>query len=169
VEPAAVVGHSQGEIAAAVVAGALSLEDGARVVALRSKAILALSGKGGMVSLPLASDEVRKVLARWDGRVEVAAVNGPASVVVAGENDALEELLAWAEEDGVRARRIAVDYASHSAHVEEIEAELAGLLAPVAPRPSSVAFSSCVTGGRLDTAGLDAGYWFRNLRRPVRF
>jgi acyl transferase domain-containing protein/NADPH:quinone reductase-like Zn-dependent oxidoreductase/NADP-dependent 3-hydroxy acid dehydrogenase YdfG/acyl carrier protein len=169
VEPAAVVGHSQGEIAAAVVAGALSLEDGARVVALRSKAILALSGKGGMVSLPLASDEVRKVLARWDGRVEVAAVNGPASVVVAGENDALEELLAWAEEDGVRARRIAVDYASHSAHVEEIEAELAGLLAPVAPRPSSVAFSSCVTGGRLDTAGLDAGYWFRNLRQPVRF
>ncbi|MER6154411.1 type I polyketide synthase [Streptomyces sp. NPDC001868] len=169
VEPAAVVGHSQGEIAAAVVAGALSLEDGARVVALRSQAILALSGRGGMVSVQLPADEVRDALARWDGRIDLAAVNGPASVVVAGDTGALDELLAWAGENGVRARRIAVDYASHSAHVDEIREELAELLGPVAPTTSQVAFYSCVTGGRLDTAGLDGAYWFRNLRRPVRF
>ncbi|WP_455711584.1 SDR family NAD(P)-dependent oxidoreductase [Streptomyces bottropensis] len=169
VEPAAVVGHSQGEIAAAVVAGALSLDDGARVVALRSKAILALSGRGGMVSVQLPAEEAGEVLARWRGRVDLAAVNGPASVVVAGDTGALDELLTWAEQNGVRARRIAVDYASHSAHVEEIREELSGLLGPVAPAASRVAFYSCVTGGRVETSGLDGEYWFRNLRQPVRF
>ncbi|MCX4902865.1 type I polyketide synthase [Streptomyces sp. NBC_00878] len=169
VEPAAVVGHSQGEIAAAVVAGALSLEDGARVVALRSRVILALSGQGGMVSVQLPAGLVREELKRWDGRIDLAAVNGPASVVVAGEPGALDELLAWAEEDGVRARRIAVDYASHSAHVDAVREELADLLKDVAPKPSRVAFYSCVTAGRLETVGLDAAYWFRNLRQPVEF
>ncbi|WP_055526186.1 type I polyketide synthase [Streptomyces graminilatus] len=169
VEPAAVVGHSQGEIAAAVVAGGLSLEDGARVVALRSRAILALSGQGGMVSVQLPADNVRQELARWDGRIDLAAVNGPASVVVAGETDALDELLAWAEEEGVRARRIAVDYASHSFQVEGLRAELAERLADVTPLSSQVAFYSAVTGERLDTKNLDGEYWFRNLRQPVEF
>ncbi|HEY8979389.1 MAG TPA: type I polyketide synthase, partial [Streptomyces sp.] len=169
VEPAAVVGHSQGEIAAAVVAGALSLEDGARVVALRSRAILALSGKGGMVSVQLPADRVREELERWEGRIDLAAVNGPASVVVAGEPEALDELLEWAETDGVRARRIAVDYASHSSHVDAVREELADLLKDVSPQPSRVAFYSCVSAGRLETSALDADYWFRNLRQPVEF
>ncbi|MCL6303054.1 acyltransferase domain-containing protein, partial [Streptomyces kronopolitis] len=89
VEPAAVVGHSQGEIAAACVAGALSLEDGARVVALRSKAIRALSGRGGMVSVALPSSEVPELVEPWNGRISMAAVNGPTSVVVSGDADAL--------------------------------------------------------------------------------
>ncbi|MEW2399642.1 SDR family NAD(P)-dependent oxidoreductase, partial [Streptomyces sp. NPDC046862] len=161
--------HSQGEIAAAVVAGALSLADGAKVVALRSKAILALSGKGGMVSVPLPADEAQNTLERWHGRIDLAAVNGPSSVVVAGEADALEELLAWAGEQGVRAKRIAVDYASHSAQIDGLREELAELLADVVPMPSQVAFHSSVTGGRLETAGLDGAYWFRNLRQPVEF
>ncbi|HEY8978374.1 MAG TPA: type I polyketide synthase, partial [Streptomyces sp.] len=169
VEPAAVVGHSQGEIAAAVVAGALSLEDGARVVALRSRAILALSGKGGMVSVQLPASRVRGELGRWEGRIDLAAVNGPASVVVAGEPEALDELLAWAEAGGVRARRIAVDYASHSSHVDAVREELADLLKDVSPQPSRVAFYSCVSAGRLETSALDADYWFRNLRQPVEF
>ncbi|WP_172388254.1 acyltransferase domain-containing protein, partial [Streptomyces sp. MNP-20] len=84
----AVVGHSQGEIAAAVVAGGLSLEDGARVVALRSRAIAGLAGSGGMVSLALSSAEVEERLAGWGGRLSVAAVNGPAAVVVSGDTDA---------------------------------------------------------------------------------
>ncbi|MFG3158218.1 type I polyketide synthase, partial [Streptomyces sp. NPDC048219] len=169
VEPAAVIGHSQGEIAAACVAGALSLEDAAKVVALRSKAIRALSGRGGMVSVSLSADEVEKRLADWDGRLSVAAVNGPAVVVVSGDADALDELLAACEAGGVRARRIAVDYASHSAHVEQIEDVLLQDLAGIAPQASSVPFYSTVTGGVLDTASLDAGYWYRNLRQTVRF
>ncbi|MBL1102723.1 type I polyketide synthase, partial [Streptomyces coffeae] len=169
VEPAAVIGHSQGEIAAAAVAGALSLGDAAKVVALRSKAIRALSGRGGMVSVSLGVEAVQERLAAWEGRLAVAAVNGPAVVVVSGDADALDELLAACEADGVRARRIAVDYASHCAHVEEIERVLLRELADVAPRAASVPFYSTVTAGVLDTSGLDAGYWYRNLRRTVRF
>ncbi|MEV0850687.1 type I polyketide synthase, partial [Streptomyces sp. NPDC049954] len=169
VVPAAVVGHSQGEIAAACVAGALSLEDGARVVALRSKALKVLSGRGGMVSVSLGEDVIGDLLARWEGRVSLAAVNGPGMVVVSGDADALDELLSVCEADGIRARRVAVDYASHCAHVEEIEAVLARELAGVAPRSASVPFYSTVTGGVLDTSGLDAGYWYRNLRQTVRF
>ncbi|MFI1801745.1 type I polyketide synthase, partial [Streptomyces sp. NPDC020379] len=166
VEPAAVIGHSQGEIAAACVAGALSLEDAAKVVALRSKALRALSGRGGMVSVSL---DVKAVEERLDSRLAVAAVNGPATVVVSGDNDALEQLLAGCEADGIRARRIAVDYASHCAHVEEIESALLRDLADITPRPASVPFYSTVTGGLLETDTLDAAYWYRNLRQTVRF
>ncbi|MFI6588399.1 type I polyketide synthase [Embleya sp. NPDC050493] len=169
VEPAAVVGHSQGEIAAACVAGALDLADAARIVALRSRAILALSGAGGMVSVALSEDEVAARLRRWDGRLSTAVVNGPAAVVVAGDVDALDELVAECEAAGVRVKRLPVDYASHSAHVERIEDELAAVLAGTAPRPSAVPFYSTVTAGLLDTTGLDAGYWYRNLRNRVRF
>ncbi|MFJ3743840.1 type I polyketide synthase [Streptomyces albidoflavus] len=169
VEPGAVIGHSQGEIAAAVVAGGLSLEDGARVVALRSRALRALSGLGGMVSVARNVDEVRGLLAGWEGRIGVAAVNGPSSVVVSGDAEALDEFVAACDASGMRARRVAVDYASHSAHVERIEEELAGLLAPVAPRSCDVPFYSTLSGGVIDTAGLDAGYWYRNLRGTVEF
>nr|QBF51754.1 type I polyketide synthase [Streptomyces caniferus] len=169
VEPAAVVGHSQGEIAAACVAGALTLEDGARVVALRSKAIRALSGRGGMVSVALASSEIAALIEPWNGRISTAAVNGPTSVVVSGDADALDELREVCRERGIRARRIDVDYASHSAHVESIREELLDALAPVVPRPSEVPFFSTVTGEWLDTAETDAGYWYTNLRRTVGF
>ncbi|MBI0320029.1 acyltransferase domain-containing protein, partial [Streptomyces javensis] len=169
VEPAAVIGHSQGEIAAACVAGALSLEDAARVVALRSRALRALSGLGGMVSVSLPVESVGERLGRWGERLSVAAVNGPSAVVVSGDADALDELLAVCEVDEVRARRIPVDYASHCAHVEAIEGELSHDLAGIRPRSSSVPFYSTVTGGVLDTADLDAGYWYRNLRQTVRF
>ncbi|MEV6829661.1 type I polyketide synthase [Amycolatopsis sp. NPDC051102] len=165
VVPDAVVGHSQGEIAAAVVSGALSLEDGARVVALRSRAILALAGGGGMVSVaaPLAAVEARLT----DG-LSIAAVNGPAAVVVSGAPAALDALVAACEADGVRAKRIPVDYASHSAQVEQLRAELLDVLAPIRPRTGDIAFFSTVTGTWLDGAELDARYWYTNLRETVR-
>ncbi|GAB2846751.1 type I polyketide synthase [Lentzea nigeriaca] len=167
VEPAAVVGHSQGEIAAAVVAGALSVEDGARVVALRSKALLALSGRGGMVSVAVPVERAAELIGPWGERLSVAAANGASSTVVSGDADALDELLAGAGD--VRMRRIAVDYASHSAHVELIEDELARVLAPVRPRSAAIPFYSTVTASQTDTADLDAAYWYRNLRQPVEF
>ncbi|MFJ1792951.1 type I polyketide synthase [Kitasatospora griseola] len=166
VVPDAVVGHSQGEIAAAVVAGGLSLEDGAKVVALRSLAIRALAGRGGMASVPLPVEEVRERIA---GRVSVAAVNGPSSTVVSGDADAVAALVAELVEEGVRARLIEVDYASHSAHVEEIREQLLSDLAGVAPVSGAVPFFSTVTGGWLDTKALDVDYWYRNLRETVEF
>ncbi|GII95954.1 type I polyketide synthase [Sinosporangium siamense] len=167
VEPAAVVGHSQGEIAAACVAGALSLDDAARVVALRSRALTALAGLGGMVSVALPADEAAGLLRRWEDRVSLAAVNGPGSVVVSGEQEALDELIALCERDGVRTKRIPVDYASHSPQVQLIEDELLTLLAPITPRPAAVPFYSTVDGAAIDTAVLDAAYWYRNLRHTV--
>ncbi|MEV7922267.1 type I polyketide synthase, partial [Streptomyces griseoviridis] len=170
VTPDAVIGHSQGEIAAAVVSGALSLADGARVVALRSQAIgRVLAGAGGMMSVQLSAAEAEEHLAPHDGAVCVAAVNGPRSVVLAGTPDALDALQAEFTARDVRARRVAVDYASHSAQVERLEAELLDVLAPVAPRAARVPFHSTVTGELLDTTGLDAAYWYRNLRQSVRF
>ncbi|MFF8680934.1 type I polyketide synthase [Streptomyces sp. NPDC015237] len=169
VVPDAVVGHSQGEIAAACAAGALSLEDAARVVALRSRALTALAGLGGMnaVAAPLA--EVEERLARWPGRLSVAAVNGPASTVVSGDLEALDEFAAAARADGVRVRRVRIEYASHSHQVERIREQVVAAAADVTPRPTPVEFHSTVTGGRLDTRELGSAYWYDNLRSTVRF
>nr|AJW65409.1 type I modular polyketide synthase [Nocardiopsis sp. CMB-M0232] len=167
VRPSAVVGHSQGEIAAAVVAGALSLRDGARIVSLRGRMIAArLAGPGGMASVSMSEDEIVPHLG--DG-VSVAAVNGPAQVVVAGDRTALESLVERLAADGIRARMIAVDYASHSAQVDAVEDDLVAALADTAPEPGRVPLYSTVTGGLLDTASMGAGYWFDNLRGTVRF
>ncbi|WUI10350.1 SDR family NAD(P)-dependent oxidoreductase [Micromonospora sp. NBC_00421] len=171
VRPDAVVGHSQGEIAAACVAGALSLRDAARVVALRSRAIAStLSGHGGMASVASGEDEVTAHLTPWAGRVEVAAVNGPSSVVIAGEVQALDEASAALAARGVRVRRVAVDYASHTRHVADVEEILAEALAQVEAKAPVVPFYSCVTGGWVRDAGVvDGAYWYRNLRAQVRF
>ncbi|MEU0039655.1 acyltransferase domain-containing protein [Streptomyces sp. NPDC006333] len=168
VRPAAVVGHSQGEIAAAVVAGALSLQDGARVAALRSRAITALAGQGGMVSVALSRERAEELISAWGGRISVAAVNGPTSVVVSGDADALDELVEQAGAPDIRVRRVEVDYASHSAHVELIREELLEILAPVVAREPGVPFFSTVTGGWLESAVTDAGYWYTNLRQTVQ-
>ncbi|MFD9885591.1 beta-ketoacyl synthase N-terminal-like domain-containing protein [Streptomyces alboflavus] len=170
VEPGAVVGHSQGEIAAACVAGALSLEDGARIVARRSRLVAErLAGSGGMAFLALPLDRARDRLAEWGSRLGVAATNAPSSVVVSGDAEALDELLYAAEREGVRAIRVAVDYASHSAQVETLRDELLATLADITPRPADIPFHSTVLGTEVDTSGLDAAYWYRNLRETVRF
>ncbi|GAA2961964.1 SDR family NAD(P)-dependent oxidoreductase [Actinokineospora diospyrosa] len=166
VEPSAVVGHSQGEIAAAVVAGALTLADGARVVALRSRAIAEELRGGGMVSLAVPVAEVADLIA--GSPLSVAAVNGPLSTVVSGDAGALDKLLVTCEERGLRARRIPVDYASHSAHVERIEQRLLHDLAPVSPQVARLPFYSAVTGDRMADL-MDARYWYDNLRETVRF
>ncbi|MGP4115064.1 SDR family NAD(P)-dependent oxidoreductase, partial [Streptomyces sp. 4N509B] len=171
VRPSAVIGHSQGEIAAAVVAGALSLEDGARAVALRAVVIQAIAGQGGMLSLAASPQRAEELLAAADvaDRVSIAAFNGPTATVVAGDLDALETVTATAEAAGVRARRVPITYASHSSQVEAVEEQLAEALAPMRPLPSRVPIISTVTGEAIDTTHMDAGYWFRNLRQPVRF
>ncbi|WP_423748112.1 type I polyketide synthase, partial [Frankia canadensis] len=170
VEPEAVVGHSQGEIAAAHVAGALSLDDAARVVALRSQIIgSALAGRGGMASVALPADRADGLLEPWSGRLAVAVVNGPHATVVSGELAALAELLAACERDGIRTQRLPVTYASHSPQVEPLRTDLLQALAGIAPHPADVPFYSTVSASRVDTAGLDADYWYRNLRQTVRF
>jgi mycoketide-CoA synthase len=169
VQPAVVVGHSQGEIAAVHVAGGLSLEDAARLVALRSRALVGLMGSGGMVSVALSTSELAPWLARHDDAVSVAALNGPRSVVVSGARDALDRLQVELQEGGVQAKEIPVGYASHFAQIEEIRDELLAVGKEIAPRASEVPFLSTVTGEVMDTALLDGEYWYRNLRDTVLF
>ncbi|MEY7973926.1 SDR family NAD(P)-dependent oxidoreductase [Saccharomonospora xinjiangensis] len=171
VHPAAVVGHSQGEVAAACVAGALSLEDAARVVALRSRLIdEELSGKGGVVSVALAADELAPRLARWGEKLSIAAVNSPTAVAVAGDPEALDELMAELEADQIRARRIRGAHAAgHTAQIDRLRERLLEELAPVTPRADAVPFYSTVTGAAVDPSTLDAEYWYRNAREPVLF
>ncbi|MFD0071765.1 type I polyketide synthase [Streptomyces sp. NPDC127166] len=168
VEPAAVVGHSQGEIAAATVSGALTVDDAARLIAVRSTALGALAGRGGgMLTVALPADRVREDLAGFPG-LSVAAVNSPGMTVVAGDGDALDRLAARYGED-VRTRRIPVAYASHSPHVDAVRETLPAELAGIAPRAGSVPLHSTVTGTALDGSELDVDYWYRNLREPVGF
>ncbi|GGP17904.1 hypothetical protein GCM10012278_88140 [Nonomuraea glycinis] len=166
VEPDVVVGHSQGEIAAATVIGALTLPDAARVVALRSRAITGIAGRGGMMSIAAPLDVVERAIGAQAG-LSVAAFNGPRSLVVAGSRELLTELADRLPEH--RTKLIPVDYASHTAEVEQVRDDVLAALAPIRPLNVTTAFVSTLTGERLDTAGLDAGYWYRSLRHPVRF
>ncbi|WP_212818410.1 type I polyketide synthase [Polymorphospora rubra] len=168
ITPDAVIGHSQGEIAAACVAGALTLPDAMRLVVTRSRGLLAISGLGGMVSVPLSAEETVQLIEPWGTALSVAALNGAAVTVVSGDASAVTELLATCAERGIRTREIAVDYASHCAHVDAVRDDLVAALGTVDARSTDVAFHSTVTGRPVDTAELDADYWYRNLREPVR-
>ncbi len=172
VEPQAVLGHSQGEVGAAHVAGALTLEDAARVVALRSRALAdELAGHGGMVALQLSAPAALELIEPWGEGLSLGAINSPRSTVVSGGSAAIEELAAACEERGIRARRLALDSPTHSVEVEVLRERLLEELAPIAPRTTDagVAFYSAMTGTRLDGSELDAEYWYQSMRSAVRF
>ncbi|SCL23201.1 myxalamid-type polyketide synthase MxaF [Micromonospora pallida] len=169
VEPAAVVGHSMGEVAAAYVAGALSLSDAARVICERSGLLRRISGRGAMAVVELPAGEVEAVVAPFGGAVVVAALNGPVTTVVAGSSEAVDAVVASLSGRGVFARRVQVDVASHSPQVDELRDELVARLVPVSPRRAVVPLYSTVRGEVLAGTELDAGYWWENLREPVRF
>jgi acyl transferase domain-containing protein len=169
VTPSAVIGHSQGEIAAAYVAGALTLEDAARIVCVRSRLGARLLATTGAVAVALGAAALTARIARWGDRLAVAADNGPNAAVVAGELGALDELIASCAADGVRARRVAALYASHSSYVEPLRDEMLAELDAVRPRASDIPFYSSVAGGVLEGERLDAAYWYQNLRQPVQF
>jgi acyl transferase domain-containing protein len=169
VRPDAVIGHSQGEIAAAHIAGALSLEDAARVVALRSRALAALAGSGAMASLPVSAEDARGLV---EGRADVfvAALNGPSATVVAGGADAVAELVEFCQGRGIDAKAIAVDYASHSPHMAALRDPILSALEGLNPTQGSIPFYSTLTGGLLDdTTVLTGEYWYENLSNPVLF
>ncbi|MGW4684806.1 type I polyketide synthase [Streptomyces sp. NPDC004244] len=169
VEPDAVLGHSQGEIAAAYVSGALTLPQAARIVALRVRAVRGLpAGAMAAVSLP-APELAARLTGRTGPPLSVAAENAPRASVVAGDPGAVDALLAELAAEGVRARRVAVDYASHCAAVEPLEAVLAEDLAGTLPDAVSTPFLSTVDGSWLTGQELTSEYWYRNLRNPVAF
>ncbi|MDA2812314.1 SDR family NAD(P)-dependent oxidoreductase [Nocardiopsis sp. RSe5-2] len=169
VRPDLIIGHSQGEIAAACAAGALSLEDAARIIAVRGRALLALAGRGAATSVGLPVGRIEEWVADNGAELAPAAINGPESVVVSGARRDLERLEAWCTAQGVHSRRLAVFFAAHGPAVEEVRDDFLAGIAGVEPRTARIPLVSSVTAGPVDGAELDAGYWFRNLRLPVLF
>nr|WP_269455615.1 type I polyketide synthase [Micromonospora narathiwatensis] len=171
VEPAAVVGHSVGEVAAAQVAGALSVPDAMRVAWQRGRVIRAAIGNGRMAVIGLPLDRTERLLAeREPGAVSVAASNGPESTVLSGDGTALAALAETVQAEGIFCRLLeSVDYASHSPQMEPLRAELGALLDGLTPRPATVPIISTVTARPIEGTALDAGYWATNLRQPVLF
>ncbi|MCM3924916.1 acyltransferase domain-containing protein, partial [Frankia sp. AiPs1] len=168
IEPDAVVGHSQGEIAAAHIAGALTLDDAAAVVALRATALTTLAGTGAMASVTLPAAATRDLLGAFPD-LHVAAHNSPTHTIVAGSPKSLTALLQHCETHKIQSRRIPVDYASHTPHIEPLHAALTAALAHISPAPAVVPFYSTLTNDYLDTTALTAEYWYQNLRNPVLF
>ncbi|ONI71321.1 hypothetical protein ALI144C_51020 [Actinosynnema sp. ALI-1.44] len=165
VEPSAVIGHSMGEVAAAVVAGALTVEQGLRVITRRSRLMAGIAGAGAMGALELAAAEVEELITRYPG-VSVAAYNAPGQTVVAGDAGQVADLVAEVAESGRLARLVKVDVASHSAQVDPLLPDLADALADIRGITPLVPFLSTVRDGE---PVFDAEYWVANLRQPVRF
>jgi phthiocerol/phenolphthiocerol synthesis type-I polyketide synthase C len=169
VEPDVVIGHSQGEVAAATVSGALSYEDAARVVARRSTIVRSIVGQGLMLAVELDPERIRQALEGFEELVSLAVNNGPTSCVLSGDAEAVLVLKELLDTDGVHCRLVKVDYASHSPQMDGLVDELNRELAPVRPREGVIPMMSTVRVALLDGEELDAAYWVANLRHPVRF
>ncbi|WP_322752893.1 type I polyketide synthase [Frankia sp. Cas3] len=169
VEPDVVIGHSMGEVAAAVVAGAITLSDAAAVICRRSRILRSVSGQGAMVALALSMAEAERAIEGFEDRVSVAVANSDSSVVLSGDPETLEQLIGPLRERGVFCRPVQVDVASHSPQMEPLRAELMRALADVQALAGHTPIHSTVTGRRSTGEEFDAAYWVRNLREPVRF
>ncbi len=169
ITPSAVVGHSVGEVAAAHVAGILSLSDAVAVVHHRARLMARTADTGSMLSLPLSSDAVRRLLSEYGCDVSVATLNAPELTAVSGSVEELARFQARLQEKGIRVRPLAVNQPTHSKHMDPILSELRASLGHVRPRCGDVPFWSTVTGEQMDGRAADCDYWVRNVREPVRF
>ncbi|WP_165986444.1 type I polyketide synthase [Streptomyces sp. YIM 98790] len=169
VEPDVVVGHSQGEVTAATVAGILSYEDAARIIARRSAIAGRVSGRGRMLAVDLGADAAREALEGFEDLVSLAVSNGPTSSVLSGDTDAVLTLKEILEAEDVYCRLVNVDYASHSPQMDELRPALAEALAGLRPRQGRVPLMSTVRVERLAGPEMDTAYWVDNLRNPVMF
>lgn len=167
--PTAVLGHSVGEYAAACVAGVFSLEDALQLVAARARLMQALPAGGQMASVAADEARVRGVLARLGDRIDVAALNGPASTVVSGAGDAVEAACAAFAAEGLAAERLAVSHAFHSRLMEPALAEFAAVASTIAYAAPQLSLVSNLTGRVAGAEIASPDYWVRQLRESVRF
>ena len=168
--PDAVVGQSQGEVAAAFVAGALSVDDAARVISLRSQLFSeTLAGTGGIASVAMSAADLAALVTPYDGGLEVAGDIGPSTATVAGDRACLDHLVDRLRKKNVRASVIPASIPSHCVAVEPLRARLTGALSPVVPGPTRIPMYSTVSAAAIEGWALDADYWYANARRPVLF
>ncbi|WP_234305892.1 non-ribosomal peptide synthetase/type I polyketide synthase [Nocardiopsis alba] len=170
VEPAGVLGFSLGEIAAACVTGALPLDEAARVAVLWSRAHVPMVGQGGMAMVGLTTEEVHERFGSGGSdAIDVAGVFDARSVVIAGTDPAVDRIVEDLRDEGIYAQRLSVEFPAHSPRVEPQRESLLASLGRVSPRETELPFYAGTTGGRIDTAELDAEFWYRNLRSPVMY
>ncbi len=167
--PGAIVGHSAGEMASCHVAGVLSLEDAIEVAFQRSRLQQRASGRGKMAAVGITEAEARKRIARYDGRLSIAAINGPEALTLSGDSDAMEEVVAALNEAGAFVRFLRVDVPYHSHHMNPLQRELREALSNLRPRSPSIPLFSTVTGDAVEAPLFDADYWWSNVREPVFF
>jgi candicidin polyketide synthase FscB len=168
ITPDAVMGQSQGEIAAAYVAGILSLEDAAKVVALRSQVLMKLAGQGAMVVVGMASSDAQKLIEPWSDRLGIGVVTETSRTMICGEKSAVAQLTAQCEAAGVEVLATDVDYGSHSPHVEPLREDVLAVLQGIRPRPARIPMLSTVTLEYLEGPEAGPEYWWRNLRSAVQ-
>jgi acyl transferase domain-containing protein/NAD(P)-dependent dehydrogenase (short-subunit alcohol dehydrogenase family)/acyl carrier protein len=169
ITPAAIIGHSVGEVAAAYAAGCLSLEDAARISFHRSQCQQTVAGQGTMLAVGLNPETAAELVALYPGRASVASINSPSSVAIAGDRETLQEIADNLTDEGVFNRFLRVEVAYHSHQMDPLEQDLKSKLEGLAPKPPAIPLYSTVTGSRVTTALHDAEYWWRNVRQPVRF
>ncbi|NKE16315.1 type I polyketide synthase [Neoroseomonas oryzicola] len=169
IRPGLVLGHSVGEVAAAWCAGLLPLEEAAGLIVARSRHQHATRGTGRMAAIGCGPEAAAPLLDVAGPGVEIAAVNGPSSITVAGPAEAVARLCAAAEAARVSAIPLDLDYAFHAAAMDPVRNGLLADLATLAPRRGAIPMVSSVTGEVLDADDARAAYWWRNLREPVRF
>ncbi len=169
IRPSKVVGHSVGEVAAAYVAGAYTMEDAVKVIYHRSRLQDTTGGKGRMVAVGISQAEARKAVAGREDQVQVAVINSPGMVTLAGDTGPLEEVIAGIEAEGKFVRWLRIDYAFHTHQMEPIREELLEVLDDIQPRPTTIPYISTVTGGVCEGTKLDALYWWQNVREAVLF
>ncbi|MEV6425145.1 SDR family NAD(P)-dependent oxidoreductase [Streptomyces sp. NPDC051662] len=166
VRPAVVMGHSVGEISAAMAAGVMDLPTGLRLIAHRAR-LMQGTERGAMLAVVATEADVRSWTA--DTGLDIAAVNGPESVVVSGAPDVVDGLAARLKTRGVRARKLSVSHAFHSSLLDPALTEFDAVLAPLEFTEPALPIVSNVTGRPATPGEYDAGYWRRHARRPVRF
>jgi acyl transferase domain-containing protein len=169
IEPDHVVGHSMGEVAAACAAGALSIEDAGAVICRRSRLLKSVAGQGAMYSVELSVADAEAELAGHEHLVSVAVSNSPTSTVISGDPEALATIVKGLDARGIFCRQVKVDVASHSPQMDRLREELLAGLGDLTPREGEIPLYSTVDDAPVDGAALDAAYWVRNLREPVRF
>ncbi len=167
--PSKVVGHSVGEVAAAYVAGVYGLEDATKIIFHRSRLQHTTAGLGKMLAAGIPSPLARHYIGTHAQAVQVAAVNSPNLVTLAGNTDALQEVADKLQGDGKFVRWLAVDYPFHTHVMDPIKSELLSVLGDIQPRRGHLPFISTVTGGVFRTEKMDAMYWWSNVRNPVLF
>ena len=170
IQPAAIIGHSVGEVTAAYVAGVLTLEEAARVSYYRSQIQNKAAGQGGMLAAGMSAADAQAVLKKYpDAKLDIAAVNSPQSVTLSGDTQVLQQIAADLDEQGVFQRALQVEVAYHSAYMDPLMAEMQQALADLNPQLPQVPLYSTVTGERVTDRQYSAAYWCRNARQAVLF